>query len=173
MPNLQKKICLLGMFGVGKTSLVRRFVENMFDEKYQSTIGVKVDRKRVALSGQQTHAHVDLLVWDIASQDELQKPAQNYFRGAHGALAVHDLTRPESAQRLALYCERFLQVAPQAKIVFAGNKADLVEAQSFDAAQFQNLLGHLAAPHLLTSAKTGENVEQAFQMLAEAIINDL
>jgi small GTP-binding protein len=171
MPNLQKKICLLGMFGVGKTSLVQRFVENMFAEKYQSTIGVKVDRKRVALSGHQTQAHVDLLVWDIASQDDLQKPAQNYFRGAHGALVVHDLTRPESAQRLALYCERFLQIAPQAKIVFAGNKADLVAASSFDSAQFHSMLGPLAAPHLFTSAKTGENVERAFQMLAEAIIN--
>jgi small GTP-binding protein len=170
MPNLQKKICLLGMYGAGKTSLVRRFVENAFDEKYHSTIGVKVNRKRVALSGQQTHSHVDLLVWDIAGQDDLPAPAQNYFRGAHGALVVHDLTRPESRQRLALYCERFLRVAPQAKIVFAGNKADLAEAHSFDPAQFQELLGPLAAPHLLTSAKTGENVEEAFQMLAEAIV---
>jgi small GTP-binding protein len=172
MPNLQKKICLLGMYGVGKTSLVRRFVENLFEEKYQSTIGVKVDRKRVTLSGDQAHSHVDLLVWDIAGQDDLPIPVQNYFRGAHGALVVHDLTRPESMQRLALYCERFLHAAPQAKIVFAGNKADLVEAQSFDPAQFQELLGHLAAPHLLTSAKTGENVEQAFQKLAEAVVRE-
>jgi small GTP-binding protein len=170
MYYLQKKICLLGMFGVGKTSLVRRFVENQFDEKYLSTIGVKVSRKRIPLAGHKTHAHADLLVWDIASQDELNQSAQNYFRGAHGALVVHDLTRPESAERLALYCERFLQAAPKAKFVFAGNKADLVEVQYFDLRKFQEMMGLLAAPHFFTSAKTGENVEQAFQILAETLI---
>ncbi|MDZ7290153.1 MAG: GTP-binding protein [candidate division KSB1 bacterium] len=167
---MSKKICLLGMFAVGKTSLVRRFVENVFDEKYLSTIGVKVSRKQIAISGHKTHTHVDLLLWDIASQDYLQQTALNYFRGAHGALVVHDLTRPESAQRLALYCERFLQVAPGAKLVFAGNKSDLVKVENFNLAQFQEQMGALAGPHLLTSAKTGENVEKVFQLLAEAII---
>ncbi len=169
MPNLQKKICLMGMYGVGKTSLVRRFVENVFDEKYHSTIGVKVDRKRVALSGQQTPSHVDLLVWDIAGQDDSPNLAQSYFRGAHGGLLVHDLTRPESLQHLVSYRERFAKAAPQAKIIVVGNKADLVDAKNLEAAKFQELLGPVAAVHLLTSAKTGENVEKAFQLLAEAI----
>lgn len=166
MPDLQKKICLLGTFGVGKTSLVRRFVENHFDDKYLSTIGVKVSRKRLTAASRQ----VDLLVWDIANTEELGALAQNYFRGAHGALVVHDVTRPESAQRVADYCEMFLTIAPRARLVFAGNKSDLIDPAAFLPENIQQQLGRFSAPHFFTSAKTGEQVEQAFYALAEATL---
>jgi small GTP-binding protein len=170
MPSLQKKICLLGMFGVGKTSLVRRFVENQFDEKYLSTMGVKVSRKRILLPNHKTHSHVDFLVWDIASLDEIGESAQNYFRGAHGALLVYDLTRPESAKRLASYCETFLQIAPKAKLILIGNKTDLIEMEKREAEEFKKITGPQSAPHLFTSAKTGENVEAAFLALANLLV---
>jgi small GTP-binding protein len=172
MQGLQKKICLLGMFGVGKTSLVRRFVENQFDDKYLSTLGVKVSRKRIQLDDQ-AHPHLDLLLWDIASLDELGQHAQSYFRGAHGALVVHDLTRPESAKRLAGYCATFLQIAPQARLVFAGNKTDLVDMEKLDTEAFKELTGQPSAPHFFTSAKSGENVEAAFLALANLLVPSL
>lgn len=169
---LRKKICLLGMFGVGKSSLVRRFIKNEFEEKYLSTLGVKVDYKTVTVATGQTPQVMELLIWDIASQDDPQKAVLNYFRGAAGALVVHDLTRPESAERLAQYCASFRQAAPLASLVFAGNKADLLAGTDFDVIGFQKQIGELAAPHFLTSAKTGENVEQAFQALAAAILEN-
>jgi len=166
MPSLQKKICLLGTFGVGKTSLVRRFVENHFDDKYLSTIGVKVSRKPLRLGAQQ----LDLLVWDMANADELGPVQNNYFRGAHGALLVHDLTRPESHARLVSYCERFLSVAPQARLVVAGNKRDLIETALPFPENGCTAIAGLSLPHFLTSAKSGAQVEEAFQALAEAIL---
>lgn len=167
---MQKKICLLGMFGVGKSSLVKRFVDNLFEEKYHSTIGVKVDHKKVVLNLHPQPQTVELLIWDIASQDDMQKLVQNYFRGAHGALVVHDLTRPETVERLALYCEKFKQMAPQAQMVFVANKADLVEGGKIELARFSEQSGQPGAPHFVTSAKTGENVEQVFQALAQAMM---
>lgn len=168
MSQLQKKICLLGLFGVGKTSLLRRFVENAFDEKYQSTIGVKVDRKRVQLA--KPADPLDLLIWDIAGLQEITVLVRNYFRGAHGALVVHDVTRPESLDALTEYCEQFLAVAPQAKLVAVGNKCDLVLAQDLTAPGPKKLGGQKSMPHFFTSAKSGENVEAAFLALAKLMI---
>ncbi|MDZ7266921.1 MAG: ADP-ribosylation factor-like protein [candidate division KSB1 bacterium] len=166
MSALQKKICLLGTFGVGKTSLVRRFVENHFDDKYLSTIGVKVSRKHLVAASRE----LDLLVWDLANAEELGPLEKNYFRGAHGALVVHDLTRPESCARLAAYCERFLALAPRARLVFAGNKLDLLDTPPPSPQAYQAFTAGFSAPHFFTSAKTGAQVEQAFHALAEAIL---
>lgn len=161
---IQKKVCLLGMFGVGKTSLVRRFVNQIFDEKYHTTIGVKVDHKFVALRPE----GVNLLLWDIAGQ-ETGPITENYFHGAHGALLVHDLTRPESAQALEEYCERFLRIAPRAKLVVIGNKSDLVEIKNFDETEVRARFASKGTAFFLTSAKTGENVEAAFEKLAQLL----
>ncbi len=166
MAILQKKICLLGMFGVGKTSLVRRYVNQIFEEKYHTTIGVKVDHKLVALE----KANVNLLLWDIAGQEEEHPYVENYFRGAHGALIVYDVLRPESVQATAEYCARLLRVAPHVKLAFTGNKSDLAEAGTLNAEEFKKALGQRTAAHFFTSAKSGENVEAAFTTLAQMMI---
>ncbi len=164
---IQKKVCTLGMFGVGKTSLVRRYVNQRFEEKYKTTIGVKVDHKLIALE----NTNVNLLLWDIAGTEEETPAADNYFRGAHGALVVYDVTRPESVQATAEYCERFLRITPRAKLVFAGNKSDLVEAGRLNENELIKMLGQKNAQHFFTSAKTGENVERAFAALAQAMLS--
>ena len=99
---IQKKICLLGGFGVGKTSLVSRFVHSIFSDKYLTTVGVKIDKKRVDLGSQQ----VDLVIWDIYGEDDFQKVRMSYLRGASGYLLVADGTRrspstPRSASTTA------------------------------------------------------------------------
>ena len=170
MAALQKKICLLGMFGVGKTSLVRRFVDNTFSDKYLSTVGVKVSRKRVALAGHARFSDLDLLIWDIASQDELQQVAKSYFRGPHGAIAVYDLTRPDTARQLETFCQSFLEIAPQARLVYAGNKSDLIDPATIDPWRGTSLPDFAAQRSFLTSAKTGDNVAALFQKLADTIV---
>lgn len=164
------KICLLGMFGVGKTSLVRRFVEDQFSEKYLSTIGVKVSRKQVRHGGD-NGANIDLLIWDIASEDELQQVARSYFRGSHGAIAVYDVTRPGTLENLNDYCQSFLQIAPAARLVFAGNKSDLVERPQPKQSTIDALPKFREKLHFYTSAKSGENVENAFTLLVESMLS--
>ena len=99
MTAVKKKICLLGSFAVGKTSLIERFVYNRYDEKYLTTIGVKISQKVLAPiddpQGGRMIQHT-FLIWDIAGLEKFDKVVKNYFRGAAGALAVADLTRPES-----------------------------------------------------------------------------
>jgi small GTP-binding protein len=169
MTPLKKKICLIGAFAVGKTSLVERFVHNRFDEKYLTTIGVKVSQKILApLKDPQTGQTIQhtLIIWDIAGLGKFDRVARNYFRGASAALAVADLTRPETIGRLKEYCENFRTVCPQAPVVVLGNKFDLFDDNAKTLSQLKGLAEHYSIESLLTSAKTGQMVEQAFQKLS-------
>ena len=112
---VKKKVCLLGSFAVGKTSLSERFVYNRFDEKYLTTIGVKISQKILPpfqdpRSGQ--FIQHNFLIWDIAGLGKFGKVALNYFRGAAGALTVADLTRPETIGDLSEFCKKFRSVCP-------------------------------------------------------------
>jgi GTPase SAR1 family protein len=130
---------------------------------------VKVDRKRIELAD--ADEPLDLLVWDIAGLETITPMVRNYFRGAHGALVVHDVTRPESLETLAEFCEQFLAVSPQAKLVVAGNKCDLAHAQNLAVPNLKKLGKQKLLPHFFTSAKSGENVEAAFLTLAKMLVS--
>ena len=101
-----------------KTSLIRRFVEGMFDDKYLSTIGVKISRKRLK---RDSH-YLNLLIWDLAGGDNYVKANRSYLRGAVGGIIVCDLTRMETLPAFARYTEQLQAVSPNAHIVYAGNK---------------------------------------------------
>ena len=92
--TISKKICLLGDFAVGKTSLVQRFVYALFDDKYISTIGVKVSRKTVVLPREDEVVELTLMLWDLAGSEEFGRVRASYLRGAVGAVLVCDVTRP-------------------------------------------------------------------------------
>jgi small GTP-binding protein len=162
---LQKKIVMLGSFAVGKTSLVRNFVHSTFSEKYHTTIGVKVDRKQVDLDA----GPVDLVLWDIHGDDEFQRVRGSYLRGASGYLLVVDGTRPETlqaAQRLYDFAVESLGDVPFILLI---NKNDLQDQWQLP----PDVLHELAECHwhiLHTSAKTGKNVENAFNWLAQEIV---
>ncbi len=94
---IQKKICMVGVFATGKTSLVQQFIYSKFSEKYHSTVGVKIDRKEVILAGTQ----VNLLLWDLAGQDKFQTVQGSYLRGSSGIFFVVDGTRRETLDELA------------------------------------------------------------------------
>jgi len=162
MNVIQKKICLLGEFAVGKTSLVRRFVEGRFDDKYLSTIGVKISRRSLT----RTYGTLNLLVWDLAGGDEFSSQS-SYLRGTAGALIVCDLTRRETLGAFARYTQQVRAIVATTPLVFVGNKVDLVNERALSDADLQAAVGD--SPFFLSSARTGENVETAFVTLAEKI----
>ena len=162
---IQKKICLLGGFGVGKTSLVGQFVHSIFSDKYLTTIGVKIDKKSVAVDQTQ----VELVIWDIYGQDDFQKLRSSYLRGAGGYLLVADGTRPatlETVDDLQRLAEGAIGRVP---FVLAVNKVDLRERWQIDAAALEER--RRAGWHVVeTSAKTGDMVEGAFATLARDMV---
>ena len=162
---IQRKICLLGSFAVGKTSLIRRFVEGRFDDKYLSTIGVKISRKTLDRDTYQ----LKLLVWDLAGDGNPSRISDNYLRGAVGAIVVCDLTRPETLPALDLYSQKLRALNPQAALLFVGNKVDLTDECVIGYEELAARANRWQIPCLLTSAKTGQNVEAAFMRLAEQL----
>lgn len=163
MSVIQKKICLLGEFAVGKTSLVRRFVYDAFDDKYLSTIGVKVSRK-IMTRGERT---LHMLVWDLAGGSDFEAIQRSYLRGASGAVLVCDLTRRNTLDALLRHADQVRGVREGAPMVVLGNKADLTADRAISDEEIAAVADQIGAPHLLTSAKDGLNVEAAFQRLAE------
>ncbi len=165
MTTIQKKICLLGGFAVGKTSLIRQFTEGNFNDKYLSTIGVKISRKPL----QRPDHTLNFIIWDLAGGDDFTKRSTSYLRGAVGAIIVCDLTRPNTLDYLPKYLEQLQAVNPNILIVLACNKADLVAERAISDDELKTAVSQINSPHLLTSAKTGENVEAIFELLADRI----
>lgn len=168
--QISKKICLLGDFAVGKTSLVRRFVYSVFDDRYISTIGVKVSRKTLSIPRGTATVDLTLLIWDLAGSEEFNRMQSSYLRGAAGALLVWDLTRPETFQRLQSYHRDLLSINPQARFVMAGNKSDLIQGASLLDRDVERFSQAYQIPYFLTSAKTGLGVEDAFITLGIALL---
>lgn len=162
---IQKKVCLLGNFAVGKTSLIRRFVEGQFDDSYLSTIGVKVSRKSVSLA----EYDMNLLIWDLAGGDDFEKMGNMYLRGAVAAFIVIDLTRPDTIDSFRFYTNQLKIINPDASIVLIGNKVDLEEERAVSNKELAHLSREANCEFLCTSAKTGFQVELAFEKLAMSI----
>jgi small GTP-binding protein len=125
---LQKKICMLGSFSVGKTSLVRRFVESIFSDAYQTSIGVKIDKKVVRAGNED----VTLVLWDIHGEDVYQKIRMSYLRGMSGYLLVVDGTRRQTLDDALALNERVIQEAGKVPAVLVMNKSDLTEKWEID-----------------------------------------
>ena len=172
MALVKKKICLLGPFAVGKTSLTERFVHGRFDENYLTTIGVKISQRMappVQSPGGGRMAQHLFLIWDIAGLEKFDHVADTYYRGAAGALAVADVTRSETIEELKRFCTRFRSVNPEAKLVVIGNKADRFNDDKETLARLEKLAQAQRTVFLLTSAKSGARVEEAFMELSRRI----
>jgi len=162
---IQKKVCMVGVYGTGKTSLVQRYVHSIFSEKYHSTVGVKIDRKLVQLGNEA----VNLLLWDIEGRSSEQDIPASYLRGAHAVFFVVDGTRRETYEQLFDLCRHTRSVTGDVPSIVALNKADLRDQWVLAAADTKKLLaGGFRA--LNTSAKTGEGVEDAFLWLAQTTL---
>jgi len=163
---IQKKICMLGSFAVGKTSLVAQFLTKGFSEKYHTTIGVKVDKKTVDVAG----SSVDLILWDIQGEDSSQQLYLSYLRGISGYLLVVDGTR-RATLTTAINIQATVSslLGPQVPFVVLVNKRDLEaewEVQESDLQELAQRSWYVAK----TSAKTGEEVEQTFLRLATQVM---
>ena len=169
MTTSSKKVCLLGDFAVGKTSLVRRFVYNLFNDKYIATIGVRVSRKTVVVPRDDEVVELTMMLWDLAGSEEFDGVRASYLRGTAGAVLVCDLTRLETLDSLQAYADDLLSINPGAQLILAANKCDLTD-QQLTPAQIETVAADLNAPHYLTSAKTGDEVETLFRHLGRLLV---
>ena len=160
-PVLQKKICMLGGFSVGKTSLVKRYVQSIFSETYLTTVGVKIDKKTVDLSDRT----VTLILWDLAGEDDINTFRMTNMRGAAGYVLVADGTRPSTLEVALTLRQRVEGEFGQMPFVLLLNKSDLKEQWAISDADLAGLRGNgwWVEP---SSARTGEGVEDAFKELA-------
>jgi len=170
--DYQKKICLLGDPAVGKTSLIRRFVQGTFDENYVSTIGTNVLSKLVNLyipkTGETTK--IKLLIWDIAGQKDISDIHASYYHGVEGALIVCDITRKDTLRNLPDWIYQFRKLTNNAPFVLLVNKSDLSFKKDIDLIEAKRIAGSFKAHNFLTSAKTGDGVENAFHTISFNII---
>jgi small GTP-binding protein len=164
---LKKKICMLGSFAVGKTSLVQRFVKSIFSDKYHTTIGVKIDKKIIDIDDKE----LNLLLWDIHGEDDYQKVQASYLLGAAGYFLVIDGTRRDTikmAESLQGLAQKTIKEKPFILLI---NKADLEDEWEITSADISALesKGWIV---MKTSAKSGLNVEEAFLTLGKHIIQN-
>jgi small GTP-binding protein len=162
---IQKKICMLGAFAVGKTSLVRQFVESIYSDKYHTTVGVKIDKKTVQAGGQE----VNLLLWDIQGEDGVQKLRPSYLRGAAGYLLVIDSTRRATLDTAYAIQQNAQSVIGMVPFVAVINKTDLVDQWDLDENAVEEMKRGGWTVYK-TSAKTGQHVDDAFLTLANKIM---
>ncbi|HRJ51430.1 MAG TPA: Rab family GTPase [Candidatus Thiothrix moscowensis] len=157
---IQKKICLLGAFSVGKTSLIRRYVDSLFTDKYLTTVGVKIDKKTLQVDGQD----ITLMIWDIAGEDDLTNIRTAYLRGMSGYILVVDGTRPHTCDTALSIHRMVRETVGDLPALFALNKADLKTQWQLDANQLKQLQ-QSGCPLLETSAKQDAGVEDMFHQL--------
>ncbi|WP_297707202.1 Rab family GTPase [uncultured Eudoraea sp.] len=160
-----KKIVILGHFGVGKTSLIRRFVTNQFSDKYKVTIGVHITKKVVALTSEDS---ISLILWDLEGTDDLDQIRDAYLLGTHGIIFVFDISRPSTFQHLKTDLQIVSRKIPDRPLLIIGNKKDLVPEDELH----ETLNEHAIQYNYLTSAKTGDMVEEVFLDLANLLNKD-
>ncbi len=161
------KVCMLGAFAVGKTSLVQRFVHSLFDERYQTTLGVKIDRKSLVIDNEV----VDLILWDLAGEDEFMEIRESYLRGSAAGVLVADGTRAETLDIAVALRSKLEETVGDVPVVLMVNKADLADNWTIEPARLEALRNE-GWVLFETSARTDDNVEQAFTELARQMMRE-
>ncbi|MBE9006537.1 GTP-binding protein [Fortiea sp. LEGE XX443] len=163
---LQKKICMVGAFATGKTSLISQFVHSIFSEKYLTTVGVKIDKKTIEIRGNQ----INLILWDLYGEDEFQKVRMSYLRGSSGYVLVVDGTRRttlDKAFQLKIKVEESIGKIP---FILVLNKWDMTDEWEIETYEIDAILQQDWTV-IKTSAKSGQGIEEVFQTLASKILN--
>ena len=162
---LQKKICMLGAFATGKTSLVVQFVHSIFTDKYYTTIGVKIDKKELTIGTQQ----VNLVLWDLAGEDDFLQVHMSYLRGSSGYLLVADGTRPATLDTARSLQKRVEAAIGHVPFVLMLNKSDLTAGREVGEEALADLR-EKGWDIIITSARSGLGVEEAFVTLVKKIL---
>ena len=172
---ISKKVCMLGSYGVGKSSIVRQFVYGKFETKYLSTIGVHFSHKTLSPSENERNklsGPLKLIMWDLAHIEKLGEARKNYIAGAHAAIAVFDLSRPKTVGELDASISTFMDLNPDAKIILVGNKNDLVASTGHVLDEIDRLRLPVRQTVIFTSAKKGKNVKTVFAKLGDMLVNE-
>ena len=174
-PNLFFKIIVCGAGGVGKTSLIRRYVENKFEENYLMTLGMDPTNTAVEIDVDGKTVPVNLILYDVAGQARFQSLREVFFRGAHGALLVFDLTRPETLEELDKWYEELYDRAGPIPTILIGNKSDMEEEIAIDYKQIEDVIipRFKVIKYLETSAYLDNNVYESFQDVTKEILIQL
>ncbi|MFN2603566.1 MAG: Rab family GTPase [Gemmatimonadaceae bacterium] len=160
---IQKKICMVGVFATGKTSLVQRYVYSIFSDRYLSTVGVKIDRKEIQLGDQS----VTLMLWDLEGRDGTRDVNASYVRGAHGVIYVVDGTRRDTLDGTFEIHTTVKNALGEIPSVVAVNKTDLANDWQLNSSD-EKAMGERGLHQIRTSAKTGQGVGETFRWVAEA-----
>ena len=169
---MKAKVCLVGEAAVGKTSLIRRYVLDQYDDRYETTLGAKVTKKELRIPIKEKHLEVqlDMTIWDVMGDDTFRELlTKAYFAGARGVLAVADLTRRSTLDGVSGWIDAVGKVVMRVPVLIAVNKADLEASGEFGQEEIQKVAEGCGAEFLMTSAKTGAGVERAFQRLGALI----
>lgn len=166
--EVMKKMCVLGEAAAGKTSLIRRFVVDKFDDKYIVTIGTKTSKKILTIRGEDANVSLKLMIWDILGQSHFQKLKESAFKGSNGAFIVLDLTRRETLESFNQWLGSLYKIVPDIPVVLLANKNDL--EGKFGREEIEEVVSAYGFPFFFTSAKTGENVNNAFYTLGKMMI---
>lgn len=162
MSKISKKVALVGHFNVGKTSLVSRFVHSKFSDEYLTTIGVNIEKKTVVVDSEE----MTMIIWDVSGEVNIERTRTEYILGSHGIIYIFDLTRPSTYENIAKQLELIAKRLPYASIKVVANKKDKLSES-----EVKNIINSLPVRcDYLSSAKTGENVEQLFLDLAESML---
>ncbi len=159
---------MLGAFAVGKTSLVQQYVNSIFNENYQTTLGVKIDKKTISIGKQQ----LELILWDIAGEDEFMEVRSSYLRGSSGVILVADGTREETLETASKLKNKAFKEVGEIPFILLLNKKDLIDNWAIDQSGIKQLENN-GWEIITTSAKDSGNVEDAFQALANKLIKTL
>jgi small GTP-binding protein len=172
--KIKKKLCLLGDGAVGKTSLIRRYVFDRFDDKYITTIGTKVTKKNIDGKYLDTGKKIvlTLMIWDILGQRGIQQLHNMYYQNAKAALMVCDFTRKSTLENLNLWKDELLKITGKIPIIVMVNKIDLESQAELKVSEVEALSKDWNANFFLTSAKTGQNVENAFDKIGNILLEE-
>lgn len=159
------KVCMLGAFAVGKTSLVQRYVHSMFSDRYQTTLGVKIDKKSMQLDG----SSVEFILWDLAGEDDFINVRSSYLRGSAGGVLVADGTRAETLDIVFDLKDKLFKEVGEVPIILIINKTDLRDSWNIDSQQIEALRQE-GWQVIETSALDSSNVDEAFSLLATQML---
>jgi len=165
---ISKKIILVGDFSTGKTSLIRRFVDNQFSDTYMSTIGVKISKKMIEVD----NITLQGLIWDIEGGTDTKPVNKTYLKGANGCILVADSSREETIAHIESYIMTVRSISPSIPFILVLNKSDILDDDDK-----KQLFTRVSAQYaeqtdavFLSSAKSGENVEEMFNITARCIL---
>jgi small GTP-binding protein len=162
--EIAKKIVLLGQFGVGKTSISRRFIENLFDHDYLPTLGVQIKKKMIQMpSGNE----LSMIIWDLEGFSKVSKTRSSYLLGTNGFVYVFDITRPFTYAKLDVDVAYLKSKYPKIPLEIIGNKKDLENSSIAEL----YLTKKAVEVTSFVSAKTGEGVAEIFTRLAKRLIS--